>query len=411
MSFGQYSAHPRPSKPIFRSDVNVTQKAPKRLKHVFDNPAHVWAHPLQKDGSGFEQDNARNAQSNFYFKTSPDGTRVMYSYRDSYPIASRFEQGRKIIFLLRAGSAYSVTTAKHFSQTRQSVPRNDENVFVFTVPEMVEGYGHSKPGQNEHAKNVANYLAEIADAIERHSKARSSHNVRGTLNEAASLTAEIKKYGKTFKVKLPALPKLPKLDAAKLADTIKREQVREAKQTAKRAAERAAWEAQHAAEVQAWKDGPQACKHLDSTGEPVHSFSDRWTCERQTEREDWQAHKVERIAAWKRGESVQLRMDYGETALLRVKDGNVQTSQSVDVPITGRAGAARLFRFLLKLKETGQTFQTNGHREPIGNFNVTSFDGLTLVAGCHRISWESILEISAEVLAVEQAAQGDTQQA
>jgi len=38
----------------------------------------------------------------------------------------------------------------------------------------------------------------------------------GTFNEAASLAAEIKRYARVFRLKLPALPKLPKLDAAKL---------------------------------------------------------------------------------------------------------------------------------------------------------------------------------------------------
>lgn len=402
MSYGQYSAHARPSKPVFVSDVNVTEKKPKRLKHVFDNPAHVWAHPLQKEGSGFEQDNARNAQGNWYFKTSGDGTRVIYSYRDSYPIGARFEHGRKIVFLLRAGSPYSVTTSGQMNATRCAVPKNDANVLVFTVPEMVEGCGHTKPGQNEHAKNVANYLAEIADAIERQSKAKASHTLRGASREATDSTADVKLYCKTFKLKLPALPKLPKLDAAKLAKIVENENARDAKREAKRAAERERYLLERQKEEQEWVESG-TCQHS-----PRHTVLDRYSCEEQTKREDWQAHKVERIAAWKRGENVSLRLNYDETDLLRVKDGNVETSQHVTVPITGRAGAARLFRFLLKLKETGQTFQTNGHREPIGNFNVTSFDGQTLVAGCHKIAWETILEVSAEVLAVERAEQGNT---
>jgi len=294
---------------------------------------------------------------------------------------------------------------------RRAVPSGEENVLVFTVPTMVNPYTHRKIGEaKEHEENIASYLAEIADAIERHSKARSSHNIRGTLNEAASSTAEVRLYCKTFKIKLPALPKLPKLDAAKLAGIVEREHARAVKETAKREAERAAWEAQHAAEVKAWETGPDACIHIVD-GRPVHSYQDRWTCEELTKREQWEANRPALIAAWKRGEipASQLRLGYSEPALLRVKDGNVETSLSVEVPITGRAGAARLFRFLLKLKETGQTFQTNGHREPIGNFNVTSFNGDLLVAGCHKISWDSILEISTEVLAVEQATQGNTQ--
>ena len=388
-------------------------KTGKRLKHVFDNPAHVWAHPRTKDGQGFEQTDARVAQGNWYFKTSSDGTRVIYSYRDSYVIGSRFELGRKIIFLLRSGKPYSVTTSGHMNATRAAVPSKEHNVEVFTVPAMVHGYDYAKPEKQEHAYNLENYVAEITDAIERHQKSRSSYNLKGTLNEAVSLTAEVKQYAKTFKLKLPALPKLPKLDAAKLADIIKREQAREAKANAKRQADRAAYEAQHKAAVEAWQNGPDGCKHLDSAGQPIHSFSDRYSCERQRKREEWEATKTEKIAAWKRGENVTLRLGYSEPALLRVRTfgadesvaglvGRVETSQGVQVPISGRLGAARLFRFLLNLKQTGKTFQTNGHKEHIGEFTVTSFDGNTLIAGCHKITWEEILTVSEAVIAAEQ---------
>jgi len=193
------------------------------------------------------------------------------------------------------------------------------------------------------------------------------------------------------------LPKLPKLDAVKLAEIIKREQAREAKADAKRKAEREAWESKHRKEVEAWINSG-ICQH-----NPRHEFHEQHTCEAQREREEWEATKTEKIVTWKRGENVTLRLSYSEPALLRVKDGNVETSQGVDVPISGRLGAARLFRFLLNLKQTGKTFQTNGHKEHIGNFSVTSFDGSLLIAGCHKITWEEIMSISDRVLAVEQA--------
>jgi len=410
MSYGQYSLHERPadeSKPLRK------QATEKRLRHVFDNPAHVWAHPGQKDGSVFEQDNARVAGGRWYFKTSSDGTRVIYSYRDSYVIGSRFELGRKIIFLLRSGKPYSITTSGHMNATRSAVPKDDRGVEVFTVPAMVYGYDHGKPTKAEHDYNLAAYVADITDAIERHGNSRSSHNIRGTRNEAASLTVQVKRYAKVFKLKLPALPKLPKLDAAKLAQIVERERVREEKSAAKRAAERAVWEAQHQAEVEAWKNGPTACKHIGADGEPKHSYSDRWECERQQEQEEWDRTKTEKIAAWKRGEDVRLRLGYSDNALLRVRTfgadepvagliGCVETSHSVQVLISGLAGAARLFRLLVALKTSGRTYQQNGHSEHIGHFTVTSFDGETLIAECHKITWQEILSVSDAVLAAEQ---------
>lgn len=411
MSYGQYSLHERPadeSRPL-RQQVTA-----KRLRHVFDNPAHVWAHPLQKDGSGFEQDNARVSGGRWYFKTSSDGTRVIYSYRDSYVIGSRFEHGKTIIFLLRAGKPWGVTTSGHMNATRGAVPKNDKNVEVFTVQEMVGSWSHTKPGKQEHEVNVRAYIADISDAIERHGKARSSHNIRGTLNEAVSLTAELKRYARVFKLKLPKLPGVPKLDAPKLAAIVERERICDEKAAAKRLAERQESEARHRAEVDAWQNGPDRCQHLDSAGTPIHTYSDRWTCERQREQEEWEATKVEKIAAWKRGEDAQLRMQYSELALLRVRTfgadksvegevGRVETSLGVQVPICGPAGAARLFRFLVALKTSGRTYQRNGHSQHIGNFVVDSFDGEILNAGCHSIGWEEILSVSDAVLAAEQA--------
>lgn len=43
MGFGQYSYEPKVSKPDFAGRRTETGK--KRLRHVFDNPAHVWATP------------------------------------------------------------------------------------------------------------------------------------------------------------------------------------------------------------------------------------------------------------------------------------------------------------------------------------------------------------------------------
>ena len=411
MSFGQYSLRERPadeSRPL------RTQESRKRLRHVFDNPAHVWAHPRQKDGSGFEQDNARVAGGRWYFKTSSDGTRVIYSYRDSYVIGSRFELGRKVIFLLRSGKPYSTTTSSHMSATRGAVPKNDKRIEVFTVPAMVHGYDYSKPTKAEHDYNIQAYIEGIKNLIVAHGKARSSYNIRGTLNEAVSLTAELKRYAKVFKLKLPKLPALPKLDAAKLAAIVNRERIRDQKLAAKRLADRQEWEAKHRAEVDAWQNGPDRCQHLDSAGTPIHTYSDRWTCERQREREEWDRTKVEKIAGWKRGENVRLQMQYSEPALLRVRTfgadedvaglvGRVETSMHVQVPISGPAGAARLFRFLKALKDGGRTYQRNGHSQHIGNFVVDSFDGETLKAGCHAITWEEILSVSDAVLATEEA--------
>jgi hypothetical protein len=415
MGFGQFSYNGRPARPDFSSASSVP-KPKKRLAHVVDNPAHIWAHPRQKDGSGFEQDNARTGGGNWYFKTSSDGTRVIYSYRDSYVIGSRFELGRKVIFLVRAGKPWGVTTSGHMRATEAAVPKNTKGVEMFTVPAMVHGYDHAKPGPAEHKYNVEAYIEGIKNSIEAYGKARSSYNIRHTLKGAWDLSAEVKRYAKVFKLKLPALPKIPKLDQAKLDAVVLRELNREQRRDEKRRVERAEFERQHKLEVDAWLAGPDACKHIGTDGEPKHSYSDRWSCQRQRENEEWEATKAEKLAAWKRGEKVTLKMQYSEPALLRVRTfgadedvaglvGCVETSMQVQVPISGPAGAARLFRFLKALTDAGRTYERNGHSEHIGNFVVDSFDGSVLKAGCHKITWEEILSVSDAVLAAEQAAQ------
>jgi hypothetical protein len=393
----------------------------KRFRHVVDNPAHIWAHPRQKDGSGFEQDNARVAGGRWYFKTSSDGTRVIYSYRDSYVIGSRFELGRKTIFLLRSGKAYSITTSGHMRATEAAVPKSTKGVEVFTVPAMVHGYQQGKPTQEEHDYNLRYYQMEIQSHIDAHAKARSSYNLRSTLRWATDTAQEAKSYLKSFRLKMPAALKfviasIPKMDEAKLAGVTERERVREEKQEAKRKAQREENERLHAAAVAEWKAGPDACKHLGTDGEPKHSYSERWECQRQRENEEWEANKAQLIEAWKRGEKVQLKLQYSEPALLRVRTfgadedvaglvGCVETSMQVQVPISGSAGAARLFRFLKALKDAGRTYQRNGHSQHIGEFVVDSFDGEALKAGCHKITWEEILSVSDAVLSAEQAAQ------
>src|SRR5689334_478166 len=98
----------------------------KRTRKVFPTSEipHLWAHKTQDD--------ARNPQGNLYFKGS-----VIYSYRDSYPIASHVTNGKtgkaaKSAILIRTDS-YSVTTSGHISAVRSSIP---SGTTVFYVPSV-----------------------------------------------------------------------------------------------------------------------------------------------------------------------------------------------------------------------------------------------------------------------------------
>jgi hypothetical protein len=361
MSFGQYSYHERPLAP-------TKPAKEKKLKAVFDTSevAHVFANQREMDGSGFEQTHARNPQNNFFFNTASDGTRILYSYRESYPVASRFIVGKgksaRPVFLVRSGQPYSVTTSCHMNMAGSAVP---SDAIRFDVPTVAGWSG--KPDAATHKANLADIVSRIVESLDKYSKGRSAWTIESSHSSAVKLTGEVKKYAKLFGLKLPAFPKIPKFDAQRVADA-----------RARRA-------------------------HLDAT-----------KAEREAKRNAEALKRAEAdIAAWKRGESVTPSWGWNRLtpyALLRVvrnpEDRSTficETSQGVHVPISGNLGAARLLRFLESCKASGRTYQRNGHTEHIGQFTVASFDGSILAAGCHRIEWSEVLSVADAVRKAEDA--------
>jgi hypothetical protein len=440
MSYGLYG-HRRdiPARPDLTQRQADKPKS-KREKHVFGSNDtgvhHVWANPLTKDGQGFYQTHGTNPQRNFYFKTDADGTRVLYSYRDTYPVASLFDIGkgkRKRIYLIRSGKSYSVTTSGHISAAYSAIPDKKN---VFQVPYVTRHdnldaakYGNvwtrdGKPDKATHTANLADIVARCVESIEASNKARAVRNIVHNHTAAVLLQATAKRYARTFAIKLPKLPSIPVLDNAKLEAIRERERIADEKREAIRKAARAAYEAKHAEEVAQW-EASGTCTHT-----PHHTFADQYDCKRQTEEDDWNANRVELIAAWKRGEDVKLRLAYNEPALLRVRCAGdsldvvnpdsyvVETSQHVTVPVSGKLGAARLLRFLQSIKAEGRTYQRNGHTEHIGRFTVDSFGPLEndlaedkfkhwiLRAGCHHILWSEIESIIPQVIDAELAESG-----
>jgi hypothetical protein len=394
MSFGQYSTHERPSTP------HIEVKSKKRLAHVFRNPAHVWANPRQKDGSGFEQTEAWNSGKNFYFKTSEDDTRILYSYRDSYPVASRFVHKKKPVYLVRSGTPYSITTSGHMRDGSSAVPHN---AIKFSVPyvtrysqrETATAYSYAgtayneKPDTETHKANLADIISRIVEAVSVFNTAKSLYRAEAGLNSAKILTGKAREYSKLFGLKLPKLPAIPALTKERKDKLEAFDAARQSRADARTEARNAQWQEQ---------------RRLDALS------------------------REEKIAAWRAGSSARFWNMTGDGyALLRVKGSNVETSQGVSVSINGLAGAGRLLRFLTACKNAGRTYQRNGHTEHIGNFTVESFsphipkscEGIDpswvaeneaqgtvksnewiLTAGCHRIKWSEVESIREAVQAV-----------
>lgn len=360
MGYGQYSAQARPSQP------SIEAKSTKRLKHVFDNPSHVWAHPRQKDGSGFEQTEAWNGQKNFFFRTIDSGdVRVLYSYRDTYPVGSTFVHKKKQVYLVRSGQPYSVTTAGHMSCAKQAVPHG---AIRFDVPLVTDSFYSRRPTKETHTANIADIIARAIETIQKYERAKSLRVIQWALTQAGELLDQAKGYAKLFDAKLPKLPAISKLTKERRIKALTFDNTRTDRENKKNAAREARWAEQ---------------RRLDALS------------------------RDEKIAAWRSGAGVRL-YDLNGYALLRVIKSNVETSQNVTVPINGMSGAGRLLRFLTACKEANRSYERNGHTEHIGNFTVESFKPAVatptatdetkpewiLTAGCHRIKWEEIVSIS-----------------
>ena len=352
--YGQYSSQSAPSKTTFL--VKTT-----REKHVFDNPAHPWAHPFNpKDQSGFTQTDARNAGGNFYFKTFQDQTRILFSYRDDYPVATLFTHGRKRVYLLRSGKAYSVTTARHFSDTRQAVP---SDAIRFDVPNVTNEFWNAQPDKTTHKANLTDIVSRLAASLEQYAKAKSAWSIEQAHQSAGQLAGQAKAYAKFFGLTVPKLPRVPKLDTERVTQARQRHAHLDATKDARRAAADAAALVKAQDQIAAWKQGD---------GMPA-----------------WSWNRLTRNAFLRVTQDAQTGFH------------SIETSQHVRVPIIGRTGAARLLRTLEALNAAGKTYHTNGHSEHIGEFTVTSFDGEVLRAGCHTILWPEVLTVADAVRMAE----------
>jgi multidrug efflux pump subunit AcrA (membrane-fusion protein) len=214
-------------------------------------------------------------------------------------------------------------------------------------------------------------VARLSQAIASYKTARAAYRLRSYFQEAQSLSKTARAYAKVFGLKLPKLPQVPKWDKAKY-------------ETAQAQAS--------ARELEA-----RAC--------------------RDREAEAYEQKQAESIALWKAGADTYIGCTRHAFLRLIQVDGlyHVETSQRVTVPVSGPAGAARLFRFLKAVKDSSREYVRNGHTEHIGAFAVDSFKveevtyldsapepQYVLCAGCHRITWTEINSIAADVLSAEE---------
>jgi len=110
---------------------------------------------------------------------------------------------------------------------------------------------------------------------------------------------------------------------------------------------------------------------------------------------------AERMALWAIGENVYSGgFNYLPTAL-RIKGENIQTSRGASIPVDD---ALKLWPLLLRAKQSGKTLEAGLHSINLGVYRFNSFDGNTLIVGCHQITWPELEKMASQLNLLKEAA-------
>jgi len=323
-----------------------------RERHVYptDEISHIWMHQSKAD--------ARNPQGNLFFEG-----KTIYSYRTSYPLAEHVEnaKGEKAI-LLRAGPAFSVTTAGHLSLVRHAIP---SSAIVFEVPNVRATYQWAEPGI-DHATNLDYFVEQSKEALAKAQKSRKYG--LDTLSKAFDYEDQALKYAAFFEIPTGAwgrfsfLPQGEELDAlqAKLRE---REERAEAVDKVRRAKQEAKWAEE--SRIRALK-------------------------------------AEEQIELWKQG-NPHAHVPWGSPTMLRVKGDEVETSKGARVPVEHARRILRLVR--IAVAKGQDIIPTSQLESTIGYYKVDRIESSgTLHAGCHVIAYDEIERIAPALESLQEVA-------
>ena len=108
----------------------------------------------------------------------------------------------------------------------------------------------------------------------------------------------------------------------------------------------------------------------------------------------------ERLALWQAGQNPpQNGFSYCPT-LLRLKSDFIQTSRGANIPV---ADALKLWPLLVRVKQSGKTMEAGLHSIHLGAYRFNSFDGATLIVGCHSIAWDQLALMAEQLNLTEKA--------
>jgi len=103
---------------------------------------------------------------------------------------------------------------------------------------------------------------------------------------------------------------------------------------------------------------------------------------------------VERLELWKIGENVNTYGFQFSDTLLRIKGDQIETTRGAKIPVSD---ALKIYPLLSRAKNTGKTIEAGLHNINLGSYRFNSFDGDTLVVGCHSIAWNEIEKMAIQL--------------
>ena len=311
--------------------------------------AHVWAQNTQSEG--------RASDGRMFFERG-----VIYSYGHHFAIASHVKDLKGDDAVLFTTRRNSVSTSKHIGLVRQALRGNAR---VYNVPCVSHGMEE---------ENLIRLDKEVKNLLENYGKPRIRHTTRdGIASSIARTITTRNEYGAAFvkNYKPIAVPE----DIHALAKSIQEANEKRAKAEAKAKAK--AWEA-------ALREAEDALKI------PRAEWANMWRKNSDSPLHD---------PRWSRTCAAYVRETHG--VLMRLKSiQEIETSQGAEFPVSH----AKLAYALIKpLVATGTEWKKNGHRIPLGHFEIDSIDKAgNIKAGCHTVKWQEVV-LMAQRLGLEGA--------
>lgn len=330
------------------------------MKTVFSNDMtiHVWAQQNQEHG--------RSSHGNLRFINT-----ALYSY--STPIAN-FIEHKNTRFCLITNRTYSVTTSGKHMPSRSSV-----NCEVFYVKHIgvTGGQAPHWPMSYDdmpsvHKANIEDLSQRYHDIVDKLSRAKT--HAESYARQLRNAKENAKRYIEVFDVNASLEGLFPDVNEDVLQATLKKS--REASKA--KAEQTKLRNAQMAEQMQNAVNGYIAGESVDLPWDWVYKCSP----------EQKAKIKVKQIEYWRKGLINRLEVTFNDTTLLRVAGDNIETSRGAEFPVKHGKLA---FKVIKKMVEDKQEWHTNGHKLPLGHFQI---DTITpegdVKAGCHYVKYSEI---------------------